>query len=41
MENEARATLKIALAMLQKGLDNLTVMNLTGLEEKDLEQIRH
>lgn len=40
-EGEREATLKIARAMLEKGLDNPTVMNLTGLTEKDLEQILH
>lgn len=40
MEGEREATLKIARAMLLKGLDNPTVMNLTGLTEKELEQIQ-
>lgn len=41
VEGEREATLKIARAMLQKGLDNQTVISLTGLTESDLNQIRH
>lgn len=41
VEGEREATLKIARAMLQKGLDNQTVISLTGLTENDLNQIRH
>ena len=40
-EGEREATLKIARAMLKKGLDNQTVISLTGLTESDLNQIRH
>jgi len=41
VEGEREATLKIARAMLQKGLDNQTVISLTGLTENDLNQIHH
>ncbi|HBH6890053.1 TPA: Rpn family recombination-promoting nuclease/putative transposase [Serratia marcescens] len=41
VEGEREATIKIARAMLQKGLDNQTVISLTGLTEDDLNQIRH
>ena len=40
-EGEREATLKIARAMLIKGLDHVTVANLTGLSEEDLAHIRH
>ncbi|MDI9223616.1 Rpn family recombination-promoting nuclease/putative transposase [Serratia sp. PF2-63] len=41
VEGEREATIKIARAMLQKGLDNQTVISLTGLTENDLSLIRH
>ena len=40
-EGEREATLKIARTMLQNGLDNETVMKMTGLNADDLAQIRH
>ncbi|EBP9312909.1 ISNCY family transposase, partial [Salmonella enterica] len=40
-EGEREATLKIARAMLQNGIDRSTVMKMTGLTEDDLAQIRH
>ena len=40
-EGEREATLKIARAMLQNGLDSSIVMKMTGLTEDDLTQIRH
>lgn len=38
---ERRAALRIAQAMLQNGVDRLTVLKLTGLKEYDLAQIEH
>lgn len=40
-EGEREATLKIARAMLQNGIDRNTVMKMTGLSENELSQIRH
>ncbi|EAZ1917944.1 ISNCY family transposase, partial [Salmonella enterica] len=40
-EGKREATLKIARAMLQNGIDRNTVMKMTGLTEDDLAQIRH
>lgn len=40
-EGEREATLKIARAMLENGIDRNTVMKMTGLTEDDLAQIRH
>lgn len=40
-EGERKATLKIARTMLQSGLDQATVMKMTGLSEEDLAQIQH
>ena len=40
-EGERQATLKIALTMLQNGIDRSTVMKMTGLTEDDLAQLRH
>ena len=40
-EGEREATLKIARTMLQNGLDNETVMKMTGLNVDDLALIRH
>lgn len=40
-EGEREATLKIARTMLQRGLDHVTVMQVTGLSEDDLKQIHH
>ena len=41
VEGEREATLKISRAMLQKGLDNQTVISLAVLIENDLNLIRH
>lgn len=40
-KGEREATLKIARTMLQNGIDRSTVMEMTGLTEDDLTQIRH
>lgn len=40
-EGEREATLKIARAMLRNGLDRHTVMKMTGLNEDDLQRLRH
>jgi len=40
-EGQREATLKIARTMLQNGIDRNTVMEMTGLTESDLAQIRH
>lgn len=40
-EGEREATLKIARAMLQNGIDRDTIMKMTGLSSDDLAQIRH
>jgi predicted transposase/invertase (TIGR01784 family) len=40
-EGEREATLKIARAMLENGIDRNTVMKMTSLTEDDLAQIRH
>lgn len=40
-KGEREATLKIARTMLQGGIDRNTVMDMTGLTEDDLAQIRH
>lgn len=40
-EGEREAALKIARAMLASGLDRAMVMQMTGLTETELEQIRH
>lgn len=38
---EREASLKIALNMLKSGIDRHVVMDMTGLTEEDLQQIRH
>jgi len=40
-EGERKATLKIAMAMLQNGIDRNTVMKMTGLSEDELAKIQH
>jgi len=40
-EGEREAALKIASTMLTSGLDRAMVMQMTGLTETELEQIRH
>ncbi len=40
-EGRQEATLKIAHALLNSGIDRETVMKTTGLSENELEQIRH
>lgn len=40
-KGEREATLKIARTMLKSGLDQNTVMKMTGLTADELEQIRH
>lgn len=41
VEGEREATMKIARTMLQNGIDNATVLKITGLSENTLKQIRH
>jgi len=40
-KGEREATLKIARAMLQNGLDRITIMKMTGLTEEVLAQLQH
>lgn len=40
-EGERDATMKMALSMLQNGLDRTTVMNVTGLSSDELKQLQH
>ena len=40
-KGEREATLKIARTMLQNGLDQNIVMQMTGLTEEELAQIHH
>lgn len=40
-EGEREATLKMALSMLQNGLDRTTVMKITGLSSDELKQLQH
>lgn len=40
-EGERKAALKIARTMLTNGLDRAMVMQMTGLTETELAQIRH
>ncbi len=40
-EGRQEATLKIAHALLNSGIDHETVMKTTGLSQNELEQIRH
>jgi len=40
-KGERKAALRIALAMLQNGVERSVVLKLTGLKEEDLAQVRH
>lgn len=40
-KGEREATLKIARTMIQRGIDRATVMEMTGLSDNDLQQLRH
>ncbi len=40
-EGRQEATLKIAHALLNSGIDHETVMKTTGLNQNELEKIRH
>ncbi|MBT9433426.1 Rpn family recombination-promoting nuclease/putative transposase [Candidatus Sodalis endolongispinus] len=40
-KGEREATLKIARSMIQRGIDRVTVMEMTGLSDDDLQQLRH
>ncbi len=40
-KGEKRASLKIARALMDNGIDHETIMKSTGLSQKELEQIHH
>lgn len=40
-EGERAALLNVAKAMLERGIDTIAVMEMTGLTSDDLQQLRH